>query len=101
MRQQWEWINLCHKSTNTEGSFPYSTSHAKHWLKNIPFIMARWICRTVENNYLKNRHLRELKENIRTYGYPKNIDEIGIQKALIIPQTELYVSLKKLKITTI
>ena len=48
--------------------------------------MARHIC---TNNSLKSKHLRELKENFRTYVYPKNVVEIGIQKALKIPQTEL------------
>ena len=55
--------------------------------KNIQFLMARRIC---TNNSLKNKHLRELKENFRTYVYPKNVVEIGIQKALKIPQTELH-----------
>ena len=51
--------------------------------------MARRICTTVENNSLKNQHLRKLKENFITYGYPKKVVEIGIQKALKILQTEL------------
>ena len=51
--------------------------------------MARRICTIVENNSLKNKHLRELKENFRTCGYPENVVETGIQKALKIPQTEL------------
>ena len=49
----------------------------------------RRICTIVENNSRKNKHLRELKENFRTYGYPEKIVAIGIQKALKIPQTEL------------
>ena len=44
----------------------------------------------IENNSLKNKNLRELKENFRTYGYPKKVFEIGIQKALKIPQTKLH-----------
>ena len=39
--------------------------------------MARRICTIVENNSLKSKHLRELKENFRTYGYlrqPKTIE---------------------------
>ena len=51
--------------------------------------MARRICTIVENNSLKNKHLRELKKNFRTYGYPEKVVEIGIQKALKISQTEL------------
>ena len=82
-------MDLYHKSTDTQRCLPYSTSHPKHCLKNIPFVMARHICTIVENNSLKNKHLRDLKENFRTYGYSKKVFEIGIQKALKIPQTEL------------
>ena len=48
--------------------------------------MARWICTIVENNYFKNRHLRE---HVRTYGYPEKTNEIGMQRALKILQMEL------------
>ena len=48
--------------------------------------MARRILTIIVNNAVKNKHLRELKENFRTYGYPEKIVEIGIQKALKIPQ---------------
>ena len=44
-----------------------STSHPKHCLNNIQFVMARWIYTKVENNSVKNKYLRELKENSRTY----------------------------------
>ena len=51
--------------------------------------MARRICTIVENNSLKKKHLRELKENFRNHGYSEKVVEIGIQKALKNPQTEL------------
>ena len=84
------WMDLYHKPTDTQQCLPYSSSHPKHCLKNIPFVMARHICTIVENNSLKNKHLRELRENFRTYGDPKKVVEIGIQKALKTPQTELH-----------
>ena len=80
---------MYHKPTDTQRCLPYSTSHPKHCLKNIPFVMARSICTIVENNSLKKKHLRELKENFRTNGYPEKVVKIGTQKALKIPQTEL------------
>ena len=52
--------------------------------------MARRICTIVENNSLKNKHLWELKENFRTYGYPKKVAEILEYKKLKIPQTWMY-----------
>ena len=50
--------------------------------------MSRQICTMVENNSIKNKHLRELKENFNTNNCGKNV-EIGIQKAEKITQTEL------------
>ena len=82
-------IDLYHKPTDTKWRLPYSTSHPKHCLKDISFVMARLICTIVESNSLKNKHLREIKDNFGTYGYPENVVEIGIEKALKIPQTEL------------
>ena len=43
----------------------------------------------VENNSLKNKHLKELKKNFRIYGYPEKVVEIWVLEALKIPQTEL------------
>ena len=51
--------------------------------------MARHVCTIVENNSLKVKHLIELKEKFRIYGYPEKVVEIAIQKPLKIPQTEL------------
>ena len=82
-------MDLYHKPTDTQRCLLYSTSHPKHCLKNIPFAMARRICTIVGNISLKKKHLTELKENNRTYGYPKIVVEIGIQKALKIPQSKL------------
>ena len=81
------WMDLYHKPTGTQRCLSYSTSRSKHCLKNIPFVMARHICTIVENNPLKSKHLRDLKENFRTYGYPEKVVEIGIQRAFL--KTEL------------
>ena len=62
-------MDLYHKPTDTQRCLPYSTSHTKHCLKNVPFVMVRSMCTIVENNSVKNKYLKELKENFRTYGY--------------------------------
>ena len=51
--------------------------------------MVRRACTIVENNSGKKGHLKELKENLRTYSYPEKIVKIRIQKELKIRQTEL------------
>ena len=75
---------------HSEKCFPYSTSHPKQCLKNIPFVMARKIYTIVDNNsFEKNKQLNELKRNFKIYGYLEKIVEIGMQKALEILQTVL------------
>ena len=74
------WTDLYLKPTDTQRCLAFSTSRPKHCLKNIFFLRTRRICRIVENSSLRNKHLRDLKENFRTYGYPEKCVEIGIQK---------------------
>ena len=83
------WMDLYCKPADTKRCLPYSTCHPKHRLKNTPFVMARRICTIVENNSLKNKHLRGLKESFRTYSYSEKKFEFSIQRALKILQTEL------------
>ena len=80
---------MYHKPTDTQRHLLYSASHRKHCLQNIPFVMDRRICTIVENNSIKNKYFKELKENFRTYGYPEKVVEVGMKKGLKIPQTEL------------
>ena len=94
------WMDLYHKLTDTQRCLPYSKSYPKHCLTSVPFVMARRICTMAENNSLNKKHLRELKENFRSYGYPKKVVEIGIQKALKFLKRN-YANLKQLKITII
>ena len=70
----------------TQRCFPYSTSQSKNFSIYITFVMARRICKIAVNNSVKNKHLKQLKENFRTYGHPEKIVEIGILKALKIFQ---------------
>ena len=93
-------MDLYHKPTDTQRCLLYSTSHPKHCLKNIPFAMARRICTIVGNISLKKKHLTELKENCRTYGYPKIVVEIGIKKAKSFLKAN-YANIKQLGITII
>ena len=62
-------MDFYHKPSDTQRCLPYSTSHTKHCLKNVPFVMVRSMCIIVENNSVKSKYLKELKENFRTYGY--------------------------------
>ena len=70
----------------TQRCFPYSTSQSKNFSIYITFVMARRICKIAVNNSVKNKHLKQLKKNFRTYGHPEKIFEIVILKALKISQ---------------
>ena len=48
------WMNLYHKPTDTQRCLSYCTSHPKHYLKNIPFVMARRIHTIVDHNSIEN-----------------------------------------------
>ena len=74
------WMDMYHKTTDTQRYLPYSTSHPKYCLKSIPFVMARRICTIAENNSLKNMHLRELKKNFRLYSYLKKLLKLEYKK---------------------
>ena len=88
-------MDLYHEPTDTQQCLPYSTSHPKHCLKNIQFPTARRIFTIVENISLNS-----LKENCRTYGYPKIVVEIGIKKAKSFLKAN-YANIKQLEITII
>ena len=81
----------------TQLCFPYSTSQSKNLSIYITFVMARRICKIPVNNSVKNKHLKQLKENFGTYGHPEKIVEIGILKALKISQPTQLRNLKQLK----
>ena len=57
--------------------------------ENTQFVTARRICTIAENNSVKKRHLKRLKENLRTYGYPEKLLKLEYKKTLQIPQKEL------------
>ena len=75
---------LSHNASAAQRCHPNSTSHPKHCLKNIPFVMARRICAILEN-----RNLRQLKKKFKVYIYPEKVVEIGKRKPIKIPQKEL------------
>ena len=49
--------------------------------------ISKQICIIVQNNFIRNKHLNGLKINLKTYGYPEKIVEIGILKTFKIQQT--------------
>ena len=79
------FLDLNHKPTDTQRCLPYSTSHPKYCLKNIPFLMAKRLCTIVENNSLKKKEVKRAKGEFQYLLYHEKVVEIGIQKAFKIP----------------
>ena len=77
------------KSTNSKRYVSFKSKHAKHFLKTIPFSLARRICMISEKNYLKENKLKELESLLLSQHYPKRIIKTCVSKALRIPQNEL------------
>ena len=89
------WMDLYHKPTDTERYVPFNSNHPPHCKRNIPFTLARRICMIVENEERKQDHLQKLRNNLESQKYPKNVIDIGIEKALKIPQADLRKAKKK------
>ena len=55
--------------------------------------MARRICTIVEINSIKNRHLNELRENFRTYGYSEKKNDF-VKSGVNTPAEKTLMALK-------
>ena len=77
------------KPIDTHRCLLFSSNHPKHWKKYIPFTLARRICTIVENTEGKMKYLENIEMNLSKYQYPKQLTELGINKALSIPLREL------------
>ena len=82
-------MDIYHKETDTRRCVPYDSCHPKHCLTNIPYTLARRICTIVENEEKKKHRLTELKKILENQSYPENSINIGFNKALNIPQSDL------------
>ena len=83
------WTDLYVKPADTRRYLPFSSSHPKSCKVNIPFCLARQICKIVENVSAKEKHLREWKQIMLQQNYPLSVIDHGITKAKQIPHAEL------------
>ena len=90
-------MDIYFKPTDTRRCLPFHSCHPKHTRNSIPYTLARRICTIVENNELKQKRLKELKEILESQKYPNDLIDVGIFKALNIPQTELRTTKEKKK----
>ena len=53
------WMDIYYKLTDIHRCLPFSCNHCKHCKKNIPFKLARRICKIVEDTEAKNETFRK------------------------------------------
>ena len=83
-------MDLYHKPADTQKCLHFTSSHPNHCKRNIPSCLAQRICTTAENNTEKLKNLETLKSNLWKYHYPDSLIKLGFQKALSIPQKDLW-----------
>ena len=63
------WMDIYNKPTDSKRHVPFTSNHPRYCLTNIPFSLARRICTIVENEHLKEKRFKELKNK---HCYNKN-----------------------------
>ena len=77
--------SVWNKSTHSKRYVPFTSSHPRHCLTNIPFSLARRICTIVENENVKVKRFKELKKALLEQKYPKSLKEACILRAKEMP----------------
>ena len=73
--------DLYYKPTDTKQYLDYRSCHPRHTKNNVPFTLARRICTIVIDNKLRHKRLEELKQFLLDRSYPRQVIDIGINKA--------------------
>ena len=79
------WMDLYHKTKDTQRCLPLTSSHPKHCKRNIPFALGRRISTIAENNAKKLANLVKLKSILSKYHYQDSLIKQGFQEVLSIP----------------
>ena len=83
------FMDIYSKRKDSKRYLSFKSNHSKHCLKNIPFSLARRICKITERNSLKEIKLKELETLQLEQHYPERIIKAGKNKALKIPKNKL------------
>ena len=71
-------MNICYRSTDPHRCLSFSSNHANHCKKNIPFTLTRRICTIVENTEAKIKHLKS-PNKLKQFQYPKQLTDCAIK----------------------
>ena len=75
------WMDIYNKPTDLKRYVPFTSNYPWHCLANIPFSLARRICTIVENENVKEKRFKGLKQTFLEQKHPKLLIEASILKA--------------------
>lgn len=78
--------DIYYKATDTHQFLPFNSCHPHHTKTSIPYSQARRICTIVDNKDKLQNRLKEMKHFFLARGYPIQLVDDSIKKALAIPQ---------------
>ena len=81
--------DIFYKETDSKRYLDYHSCHPRHIKNNVPFNLARRICTIVSDNDILQKRLEELKTFLIACNYPLLIIDNGINKAKMIPKSNL------------
>lgn len=84
--------DIFHKETDTKQYLNFTSCHPSHTKRSIPYNLARRICTIVSDKNVRDIRLQELTISLISRGYPKQLIQSGIQKALMIPRSQLLIT---------
>ena len=74
------FMDIYSKPMDSKRYVSFKSNHPKHCLKNIPFSLARRICKIAEKDSSKEIRLKELEALLLEQHYPERIIKAGINK---------------------
>ncbi|NQY54618.1 MAG: GIY-YIG nuclease family protein [Campylobacteraceae bacterium] len=77
--------DIYYKETDSREYLPFNSCHQHHTKENIPFTLSKMICTIVEDRTRCIARLEDLKMHLNKCGYPYNLINSAITKAMSIP----------------
>lgn len=74
--------DIYYKGTDSHNYVPFTSCHPHHTKINIPYSLARRICTIVDQQEKVELRLQEMKFFLQRKGYPMNVIDNAIQKAM-------------------
>ena len=82
-------FDLYHEETDTFNYLPFSSSHPRHCVRNIPYSLARRIIVIVSEQHNVTKQLNLLKLRLLNKGYPEKLIEESINRAKTVSRDEI------------